>query len=264
VVVWGDPAIRQSLTTMQNLLIDTPVGSQVRLGDIARLSLAPGATAVMHEDGSPCLAVTSAVHGRDVGDVLADVRGRIAGLRLPLEYHAEVSSPLADRQSAELRTLLYALVALLGVLLILQAAFRSWRAAGVVLFAVPFAGVGGVLTAPLAGGVQSTGALAGLAAALALALRGGVLLVAGVRQGGSVPAAARRRVLPVLVTAGVTAAALLPLAVAGSGPGRELLHPLAVTALGGLVTAVFVELYLLPALLLRLAPAVPAAGEEIR
>ena len=117
--------------------------------------------------------------------------------------------------------------------------------------------MGGVLTAPLAGGISNIASLTGLFAVMALALRACVLLGRPHRlRGGSGP---RPRTVAVLQTVLATAAVLVPAAFMGSGPGLELLHPLAVTMLGGLVTLLLVQGLLLPALLLP-APG-PHRGE---
>src|SRR5262249_10299671 len=128
---------------------------------------------------------------------------------------------------------------------------------------LPLAVAGGVLTAPLAGGLWSIGALAGLFAVLALAIRDSVMLgfrIRDVEQAGTAArraglAGGRERAVPVLQPALITAAALIPAVVLGAQAGLEFLHPLAVMMLGALVSLVLVQLFVLPALLLV------AAGE---
>jgi Cu/Ag efflux pump CusA len=115
------------------------------------------------------------------------------------------------------------------------------------LASLPLSAVGGVLTAPLAGGISNIASLTGLFAVMALALRACVLLGRRIDSGID---AARERTVAILQTVLATAAILLPAAVMSSGPGLELLHPLAVTMLGGLVTLLLVQGLLLPALLL--------------
>jgi Cu/Ag efflux pump CusA len=164
---------------------------------------------------------------------------------------------------------LVALVAAIGIFLLLQAASGSWRVAGLLFWTLPLAAVGGVLTAPLAGGVRSLGALAGLLAVVGVAVRGNVALVRRYRQLAAegephgvdlVLRGTREAAGPVVLTALVTAALLLPFAVLGTVAGEEVLHPLAVVTIGGLVTATALTLLVLPVLYLRFAPAVPPAG----
>jgi len=180
---------------------------------------------------------------------------------MPYEYHAEVFGNAAAAQADLLRALGYAAAALVGIFLLLQAAVASWRRAGLMLLSLPLSVAGGVLAAPLAGGMWSIGSLAGLLAVLALAIRDSVVLGYRIRAreeaGTAGPAAvlgvARERTVPVLQSVVITAAVMVPAAVLGSRPGLEFLHPLAVTMLGGLVSLLVVQLFVLPALLLGTA-----------
>jgi Cu/Ag efflux pump CusA len=196
-------------------------------------------------------------------------------MSFPLEYHAEV---LGDGeggvaagtgpgvQGRWLAVVLLVVVA--AVVLLVQAATRSWRRAGLLLLTLPLALVGGVLIAPLVGGVRTLGALLGLLAVLGIALRAGLLLVLQARpkQDGLRPApdqvlrATRDRVGSVLLTALATAAVVLPFAVSGTVAGTELLHPLAVVVLGALVSSTVVVLLVLPAFLAGQARSAPAAA----
>jgi Cu/Ag efflux pump CusA len=166
---------------------------------------------------------------------------------MPYEYHAEVFGSATIRSSDATRGLAYGAVALVGIFLLLQAAVASWRRAGLMLASLPLSAAGGVLTAPLAGGISNIASLTGLFAVMALALRACVLLGRRIDSGVE---AARERTVAVLQTALATAAIMVPAALMSSGPGLELLHPLAVTILGGLVTLLLVQGLVLPALLL--------------
>jgi Cu/Ag efflux pump CusA len=147
------------------------------------------------------------------------------------------------------------------ILLLLQAAFASWRLAAAAFLALPAALAGGVAALLLSGGVLSLGALAGFGLVAAVAVRGLVTLVSHCQQlerdAGQPPGpalvlhAAAERLTPVLLTALATGLALVPLVVMGNVPGHELLQPLAVVVLGGLVTSTLLTLFVVPALYLR-------------
>jgi len=274
VVVWGAPATRHSLASVRDLLIDTADGGQVRLHDVADVRLAPYPTVITHNDVSRSLDVSADIGGRNLGAVLRDVRNRVEAMSFPLEYHAEVLADLNPQHGSLRRTLAVALAAAVAILLLLQAATSSWRTALLLFLTLPLAGAGGVLTAYLAGGIRSLGAMLGLLAVLGIAVRGNLLLVRGYQRldegaendeyGGSrrelVLGVTRDRVPPTLLTALATAAAVLPFAVTGSVAGAEILHPLAVVALGALVTSTLLTLLVLPALYLRFADAAGRAG----
>jgi Cu/Ag efflux pump CusA len=219
------------------------------------------------------LDVTGHVEGRDVGAVMADVDARLAAIEFPLEHHAEIRGLSAERQADQMRLLAAILAALIGIYLLLQAAFASWRLAAMALLVLP-AALGGAVLAGLAagGGTFSLGALAGLVAVLALAVRSGMLLIVHVQQleraepdasrVDLVLRGARDRLAPIVLTALGTAAALLPFVLMGDVAGFEVIRPMAVTILGGLVTSVLLVLFIIPAVYLgsgRGAEEAPAA-----
>jgi Cu/Ag efflux pump CusA len=246
VVIWGAPQTRSNLTELGNMLIDTPGGGQVALKDVASLTVRAEPAAIVHDDVLRSVEVAARVTG-DPSEVAAAVRAQIARMPMPYEYHAEVFGNATIRSSDATRGLAYGAVALVGIFLLLQAAVASWRRAGLMLASLPLSAVGGVLTAPLAGGISNIASLTGLFAVMALALRACVLLGRRIDSGVE---AARERTVAVLQTALATAAIMVPAAFMSSGPGLELLHPLAVTMLGGLVTLLLVQGLLLPVLLL--------------
>jgi Cu/Ag efflux pump CusA len=223
---------------------------------VATVKVRAEPAAITHDDVLRDVEVTAQVTG-DPGSVAATVRSRIAAMPMPYEYHAEVSGNATVKRADLLRTLAYGGVALAGIFLLMQAAVASWRRGALLLVSLPLSVVGGVLAGPLAGGIWSTGSLAGLVGVLALAIRSAVLLgrrisdeeQAGGPAGAAVLTAARERAVPLLQTVLLTAAVLLPATVAGTRAGLEFLHPLSVTMLGGLVTLLVVQGYVLPALL---------------
>jgi Cu/Ag efflux pump CusA len=241
-------------------LIDTPSGSQVRLRDIAAVRIAPNPTVIRHDAVSRYIDVTATVAGRDVDAVATDIRGAVKDVAFPLEYHAELQQGHTERQDAERRLLGLALAAVIGIFLLLQAAFGSWRLAALLFGALPLTLLGGALAAVIFVGDIALGALIGFLGVLAVSVRQSIMLITHLqevqREDGQtfgpdlVAGAARERLAPILVTALATAAALAPLAIARSGPGHEILHPMAIVMLGGLMSATLVTLFLLPSLYL--------------
>jgi Cu/Ag efflux pump CusA len=260
VVVWGTPGSRADLTELGNLLIGTPTGRMVPLRTVATVGIRPEPAAITHDDVLRDVEVAAKVTG-DPAAAVDTVKQRLAAVPMPYEYHAEVFGNAATAQASLLRALGYTAAALAGLFLLFQAAVASWRRAGLLMLSLPLSVAGGALTAPLAGGLWSIGSLAGLIAVLALAIRGSVLLGyrirARERAGAAGPATvlevARERTVPVLQTVLISAAVLAPLAILGTQPGLEFLHPMAVTMAGGLVSLLLVQLFVLPALLLAAA-----------
>jgi Cu/Ag efflux pump CusA len=260
VVVWGAPAVRSSVSSVRDLLLDTPRGGHVRLADVADVRIASTPSVIRHVDVSRSLDVTAAVRGRSIGAVLDDVRGRVDSVGFPLEYHAEIVGGGAQGGSGLARLLAVVVAASLGVFLLLQAAFSSWRLAAIALITLPFALTGGAVAALIDGRLMSLGTAAGLLGVLALAVRGSIVLLSRFqrleREGGTareeaILRGAVERVVPIVMTATLTALALLPMIVGGGGAGRELIQPMAAVILGGLVTTTVLNLFALPALCAR-------------
>ena len=261
VVVWGTPEIRHSLNSVDDLLIDTPGGGQVRLKEVAHTRIVPAATVINREAVARYVDVEVDVHGRDLGAVVADINARIReNVEFPLEYRAEVVGTQAKALASRARIQAFAVAAALGILLLVQAAFGSWRLALFICLSLPAALLGGVATASVFGGISSLGSLLGFAAVFALSVRNALTLVSHYRHleqqaGGAfspelVLRGTRERFAPIVTTAFAAALAFLPFALFGNIAGAEILHPMAIVVLGGLVTATLVNLFVVPSLYL--------------
>jgi len=261
VVVWSTPEARQNLTSVRELLLETPSGDHVRLGDVAEVSIKPTRVVIKREAISNYVEVVADVHGRDLGSTMREVERRLQDVKFPLGFHAEVLGEYAERQAAQTRILVTAIVALIGIFLLLQASFRSWRLASAMFLALPVALVGGVLAASAGGGIVSIGSLAGLLAVLGMAARQGILLIHHYRHlemhegetfgPGLVRRGTKERLVPILASAIATALALLPIMLLGDIAGLEILRPMALVTIGGLVTSTLLVLLVVPALYLQ-------------
>ena len=150
---------------------------------------------------------------------------------------------------------------MVGIFLILHADFGSVRVATLVFASLPFALIGGVAAVWLTGGVLSLGSLVGFVTVLGIAARNGIMLVSHYRhleREEGVPFSrdlilrgAEERLAPIVMTALVTALALLPLVIWGDRPGHEIEHPMAIVILGGLVSSTVLNLFLMPSFYLR-------------
>ena len=273
VVVWGVPELRSSLSSLSDLLIDTPSGEQVRLGDVAEVRIVPAPTQIRRDAVSRFVDVSATVRDRNLTEVATDMKRIVARVVFPLEYHAEVLNDSVERQAAVQRSLIYVLVAMVGMFLLVQAAFTNWRVAFVTFLSTPVALTGGVLAASLSGGI-SLGSLIGFIAVFGLAVRHGIVLISRFQQlakdedlpFGSelVLRGASERLGPILMTTLATALALLPFVVFGSVPGLEIISPMAVVILGGLLTTLLLNLFIAPTLYLRFGAAPIPVTERAR
>ncbi len=185
----------------------------------------------------------------------------MASFEFPAGYHAEVTGEASELTEAQGRLGLFGAAAAVAIFLLLQAAFGSLRLAALAFLLLPISLVGGVLAVKLNSGILSLGSLVGFLTVFGIAARNGILMISHFlhleREEGMpfgrelVMRGAKERLAPILMTALATGLAIVPLAYAGSIPGHEIEHPMALVILGGLVTSTLMNLFVLPSLYLR-------------
>jgi CzcA family heavy metal efflux pump len=261
VLVQGVPQERRSVSNVRNLLIDRPDGGHVRLNQVADVRIARSPVLIERDAVSRHIDVEADVSGRSVDSVASEIEDRLADVSFPLEYHAEVLTETTGEEIGATTMLVFGIAAAIATFLLLQAAFRSWPLAALAFLTLPVALLGGVLGALLDGAEISLGSLIGFVALLGIAVRNGLMLIrhlqdlereeADALRLPLVQRGARERLSPVLTTASAIAVVMLPLVIMGNIPGLEIVHPMAIVILGGLVTSTFLSLFVLPALCLR-------------
>ncbi len=272
VVVWGTPGTRHSVESIRALLVDSPRGGPVRLGDVADVRISSAPDLIQRENVARYVDVVADVSGRSVAAVAADVEARLVGSSFPLEYHAELQGGYASQQSTKFQLMIVSIACVLGIGFLLHASLGGWLIALGVLLTLPLALAGCVLAAFAIGGNLSIGSLAGILAVMGLTVRQGIALIlryqdlrkAGVEFGSALTArGAQDRAPSVISTLLVAAAAVLPFALSGSLPGHEILGPMAWVILGGLVSSSIYTLSVLPALYARLGAAAVAHDDDL-
>ena len=258
VVVWGTPEVRHDLSSVEDLAIDLPGGGQVRLGDVATVRIGSSPTVIRHVDVSRSIDVTASVSGRDLSDVVADVRQGLHEIEFPMEYHATLVGDFAAGQAADREAWGFAIAAAIAVLLLLQAAIGNWRLAALVFLVLPLSLAGGAVGALLDGRVISIGSIGGFLVVLGLAARHAVDQIRHAQrlerdEGQSFGDAvilrgAGERFEPILTSFFTTALVFAPLAIAGRIAGLEIVQPMAVVILGGVVSTTLLSLFIVPAL----------------
>jgi Cu/Ag efflux pump CusA len=261
VVVWGIPEIRNSLTKIKELLIPTPAGGTVKLGEIADVRIVPSPLVIRRESVSPYLDINVNVKQRDADAVIADIKGLIQNYHFPLEYHAEVISSHDAQQETQLRILLAVAVAMAGIYLLLQAFSRSWLFA-LILLLILFASLGiGLIAVYFSGNILSLISIFGLLAILGVGVRNSVLMINSYqnleeKQGLGfgkelILIGSQNQVVPLLLSNLTTGLILLTFIVFGNISGQEIVYQLAIVILCGLVVSALLNLFALPALYLR-------------
>jgi CzcA family heavy metal efflux pump len=258
--VWSIPAVRNSLTDIKEMLIDTPGGGHVQLQEVASVQVVPTPNVVNREHLKRRIDVGGNVKGRDLGSVYADVQAALATIEFPQEYYPVLIGEYTERQAVQQKMRIFAILAGIAIFFFLHTSFKDARLATLSFLLLPSALVGGVLAAWLGDGIISLGSIVGFLTVLGISARNGILMInhfqhleqfEGEKFGpGLVVRGARERLAPILMTASTTALALIPLVVAGAIPGNEIEHPMAIVIFGGLVTATLLNLFVVPVLYL--------------
>lgn len=260
VVVQG-PSVRDPLAIAE-LTISIDDQRSLRVRDVASVAIVPVPNTIAHEAGSRKLDVVLDIDASaDLDLVAEDVQARVAALPSTALAYVEILGEHQARQRARQRLAIAALFALFGIAAVLYADFRSLRISLLVLASFPFALVGAVFAALLAGGVVSLGTLVGMVTVVGIAARNGIMLIAHYRsleEQEGVPfgdelivRGSKERLAPIVMTALATGLALVPLLWRLDAPGHEIEGPMAVVILGGLVSSTLLNLFIMPVLYRR-------------
>ena len=251
------------LEAMWQTRLDMPAGARVPLGSLAEIVEDRGPNFIGRENAQRRIIVTANVAGRDLGGVVADVRRRVAaGVTLPAGYRVEYGGQFEAEEEAERLLLGLGVGAVAGIFLILYSAFRSTRDAAIIMLNLPLALIGGVAGVFLGGGVLSIAALIGFIALFGIATRNGIMLVSRIRRlreedpdldlREAVIRGSEDRLAPIVMTALSTGLALLPVALRFGVPGSEIQAPLALVIVCGLFSSTALNMFVVPAVVLRL------------
>lgn len=261
VVVWGASKTRHSLSSIYNLLIETPTGEYIRLKELADVRIVPAVTNIKHESVARYIDVSARVKGRKMTAVAADIKQNIRKVDFPLEYRAELLGMYGKGMDKRVRTLAFGIAAAILIFFLLHAAFRKWQLAIVVFLTLPMALVGGVLVVFLTkGGLFSLGSIIGFGLVFSIAVRNTIALIRRYQrleqhEGGTfgpelIRRATRERCVSIITTAIATGIAVAPVVIFGNIAGLEIVHPMATVILGGLVTSTLFTLVGVPVIFL--------------
>jgi CzcA family heavy metal efflux pump len=263
-----EPSARQQPEDIGQLLVGNSQGGRMPLHELANVFLTTGRYAILHDGARRRQTITCNPAGRDVASFVADAQKAIADkVKMPAGVYVEFSGAAEEQSAAQRELLMHSLIAAAGIILLLAVVFRKASHLLLVLANLPFALVGGVLAIFLVGVIGgggatlSLGTLVGFVTLFGITMRNSIMMIShfehlvneeGVAWGRETAVrGATERLIPISMTALVTALGLLPLAIGSGEAGREIEGPMAVVILGGLVTSTLLNLLVLPTLALR-------------
>ncbi|MEJ7862744.1 MAG: efflux RND transporter permease subunit [Pyrinomonadaceae bacterium] len=258
VVVRFEDASRNSLDALKDATIDTPSGAQIPVSAVAEIENLPGPNQILRENTKRRIVVSANTGGRDLGSVVGDMQQRVAAqVSLPPGYFVEFGGQFQASQEAT-RTLSYlSLFSLAAIFFLLIKALGDWRVALQVLINIPLALIGAIWALHLSGGVFSIATLVGFISLVGITSRNGIMMISHylhlMREEGEdfteqmIIRGSLERLVPVMMTALTAGLSLIPFILAADAPGKEILHPLAVVVLGGILTSTLLDQIVTPA-----------------
>ena len=258
VVVRFDEASRNSLDALKNVTIDAPNGTQIPISAVATIENIPGPNLILREDTKRRIVIGANVAGRDLGSVVSDIQSRVGSLvRLPEGYFLEYGGQFQATQEATRTLSLLTIFSLIAIFFLLIKALGDWRVALQVMINIPLALIGAVWALHLSGGVFSIATMVGFISLVGITSRNGIMMISHylhlMKEEGEgftekmIIRGSLERLVPVLMTALTAGLSLVPFILAADAPGKELLHPLAVVVLGGILTSTLLDQLVTPA-----------------
>jgi len=255
--------VRDSLEKIRSLPVLTERGAQIRLGDVAAITVSDGPPLLKSENARLASWVYVDLHGRDLGSAVREMQQAVAAqVTLPAGYSLSWSGQFEylERASARLRVVVPAMLAIIFVLLVVT--FRRADEAALIMAALPFSLIGGFWLMYALGFHMSIAAAVGFIALGGVAAEFGVVMLLYLKQAlesgrhatllAALDEGAVQRVRPKAMTVAVIVAGLLPI-MFGGGTGSEIMQRIAAPMVGGMITAPLLSLFVIPAayLLLR-------------
>lgn len=259
-----------SIAEVGEVLVDTPPGFKVPMKSLAHIYEDRGPNFITREDVQRKIVVMCNVAGRDMGGVVGDTKKAIEeNVTLPRGYYIKFGGQFESATATNQRLVVLGILVILGIGFLLNVMFGSTRDALLIMANLPFAMIGGALGVYFAGGVISVASIIGLISVFGIATRNGIMLVSHVRHlqlhegvaefAEAVRRGSMERLAPILMTAFASGLALIPLALKGDEPGTEILTPMAIVILFGLLSSTVLNMLVVPALFVRFGrPARPA------
>ena len=252
-------ASRSSLDQMMNTPIVSGTGHTATLGSLASLATDPGQNQIRRENSQRYMRVTGRLEGVGLGSGMAAVQKAVSDLHLPSSIRVEYGGTYKEQQKSFGDLLKVLFLALLLLFMVLLFEFRSFSAPAAILASAMLSTFGGLLALLITRTTFNIASFMGIIMVVGIVAKNGILLLDAdqrFRASGFSPEeamiqAGRRRLRPIAMTALATVAGMFPLAL-GFGAGSEMLKPLAITVIGGLLSSMVLSLIFTPVIHYRL------------
>ena len=246
---------RASLDRMSNTLLTSATGHTATLGSLATISTDPGQTEIRRENLQRLVEVTGRFEGVSLGQGMQSVKKAVEDLKLPSSIRVEYGGLYEEQQRSFRDLLTVFLLALVLLFVVLLFEFRTFSAPAAILASALLSTFGGFLALFVTRITFNVASFMGMIMVVGIVAKNGILLLdadqrfrqLGFSEEESMIQAGRRRLRPIAMTALATIAGMLPLAMA-IGSGSQMLQPLAVAVIGGLLSSIVLSLILTPAI----------------
>jgi CzcA family heavy metal efflux pump len=248
---------RTNIDKIRNTLIGTLSGNLIPLQQIADIEYTNAINSVYHENTQRRIVISCNVQERDLGSTVKEIQSKLkAEVILPQGYFIKYGGQFESQQEASRLIGILSIFAFLGIFLVLYSHFKSGRIVAQIMLNIPLALIGSVIAVMLTGGTFSIATLVGFITLTGIASRNGIMMIShyihlveheGEKFGKEmIIRGSLERLVPVLMTALVAALALIPLTLDAQASGKEILYPVAVVILGGLISSTLMDMIVTP------------------
>ena len=244
---------RQSFENLSDVLISSPQGFQVNLSDIAKIEEGRGPVKIQREDQQRVAVISADTYGRDMGSVMGDIRQMLGTLKLPEGYYARLGGSLETMQEFQVTMFWTLLLVTILVYMVMASQFESLFHPFAIMFTVPMAIIGVVVFLLLTGTTVNVMSFIGMMILMGVVVNNGIVMVDyinhlranGLDKNIAIIEGSATRLRPILMTSLTTIFGLIPMIIS-RGEGSELFAPLGITLFGGMISATFLTLLVLP------------------
>ena len=250
-------ASRRDVAAIRDMLVDTPTGEKVPLSLLADVREAKGPNIINRENVRRRIIVSANVSGRDLGSTVADMQAAVAAMNLPPGYSVSFEGQFQSQQEATRLIAILSVFTLATMFLLLYSHFQSVMIVAQILLNIPLAFIGGLALTWVMVGTVSVATLVGLITLAGIASRNTIMMISHylhlMQHEGErfdeqmIIRGSLERLVPVTMTALVAGLALIPLVLAAGEAGKEILYPVAVVILGGLLSSTLLDMAVTPA-----------------